>query len=204
MKGKKRLVPTAAALMILLLSAHALAAQPKKEMNFSAREPTLLTSAGQSADTQMVKVLADRLKISNQFNPLAGPEKISGVKSVIIVIGGSSKGMGAAGIDMGKEILRIQKFLAKAKELKTPVIGMHIGGNGRRGDLSDPFINLVAPLASYLIVVKEGDADGIFLKTAAQNNIPIVFVNKISETQEALKSVFGKSSKEVPNDLHKK
>ncbi len=192
MKGKQMLVRPVAALMVFLWSTSAMTAQQKKEEVFSAQEPVLLTSAGQSADTQMVKVLADRLKISCQFNPLAGPEKIPDVKSVIIVIGGSTKGMGAAGIDMDKEALRIKKFLAKAKELKIPVIGMHIGGKGRRGDLSDSFINLVAPQASYLIVVKEGDADGIFLKTATQNNTPIVFVNKISETQESLKSIFGK------------
>jgi hypothetical protein len=192
MKGKGMVIRLFTALIILLLSAYEMYAQQKKEVKFSAQEPALITSAGQSADTQMVKVLADRIKMNIQFDPLAGPEKIPGVKSVIIVIGGSTKGMGAAGIDMDKEASRIQKFLAKVKELKIPVIGMHIGGKGRRGDLSDPFINLVAPQASYLIVVKEGDVDGIFLKTAAKNNIPIVFVNKISETQEPLKSIYGK------------
>jgi len=157
-----------------------------------AKEPVLITSAGQSADTQMVKVLADRLKIGLKLNPIAGPENLSEVKSVIVVMGGSTKGMGAAGIDANKEATRIQQVLAKAIEMKVPVIGIHIGGKARRGDLSDRFINLVAPKSSYLIVVKEGDLDELFSKTAASNRIPIAFVNKISETQEPLKAIYVK------------
>jgi hypothetical protein len=167
-------------------------AQQKKEVKFAAQEPVLITSAGQSADTQMVKLLVDRNKIAHQFNPLTGGEDLQNIKSLIIVIGGSTKGMGAAGIDAEKEASRIQKLLGKAKDLKIPVIGMHIGGKARRGDLSDRFIKMVVPQASYLIVVKEGDVDEIFSKDASKNSIPIVLVNKISEAQEPLKALYGK------------
>ncbi len=182
----------AAAVITLTLVAGPASTQQTKETKFSAKEPVLITSAGQSADTQMVKVLADRLKIGVKLNPLAGPEGIQGVKSVIIVIGGSTKGMGAAGIDANKEVARIQQVLVKAKEMNVPIIGMHIGGKARRGDLSDRFINLVAPRSSYLIVVKEGDPDDLFSKTASSNRIPIALVNKISEAQEPLKTIYGK------------
>ncbi len=167
-------------------------AQATKEAKFSAKEPAVITSAGQSADTQMVKVLAERNKILLHFSPLGGVEDVQKAKSLIIVIGGSTKGMGAAGIDADKEASRIQKLLAKAKDLKIPVIGMHIGGKARRGDLSDRFISLVVPQASYLIVVKEGDSDEIFSKAASKNNIPIVLVNRIAEAQAPLKSIYGK------------
>lgn len=178
--------------MIFLSSLNECFAQQKKDIKFSAREPALITSAGQSADTQMVKVLVERNKIANKFNPLGGIENLQEVKSVIVVIGGSTKGMGAAGIDAEKESSRIQKLIAKAKELRIPVIGMHIGGKARRGDLSDRFINVVAPKSSYLIVVKEGDSDQIFSKISARNNIPIVLVDRISDAQEPLKSIYSK------------
>ncbi len=167
-------------------------AQQKKDVKFTAKEPALITSAGQSADAQMVKVLMDRNKISQQFIPLAGGEDLQNARSLIVVIGGSTKGMGAAGIDADKEASRVQKLLGKARDLKIPVIGMHIGGKARRGDLSDRFIQLVVPQASYLIVVKEGDGDELFSKSALKNNIPIVLVNKISEAQEPLKAIYGK------------
>ena len=167
-------------------------AQPKKESKFSAKEPAMVTSAGQSADTQMVKVLMDKNKIAHQFSPMGGGEDLQKAKSLIIVIGGSTKGMGAAGIDADKEASRIQKLLAKAKDLKIPVIGVHVGGKARRGDLSDRFINIVLPQASYLVVVKEGDSDEIFSKGASKQNIPIVLVNRIADAQEPLKAMYGK------------
>ena len=166
--------------------------QPKKEVKFLAKEPALITSAGQSADIQMVKVLMDKNKIAQQFSPRGGIEDLQKAKSLIIVIGGSTKGMGAAGIDADKEASRIQKLLAKAKELKVPVIGIHVGGKARRGDLSDRFINLVLPQASYLIVVREGDSDEIFSKGASKYGIPITRVDRIADAQEPLKTIYGK------------
>jgi len=167
-------------------------AQPKIDAKLQLKEPALLTSAGQSADAQMVKVLLDKNKIAYRFNLMGEPDDLNAVKSFIIVIGGSTKGMGAAGIDADKEAARVQRLLAKAKELKIPVVGMHIGGKARRGDLSDRFINLVVPSSAFLIVAKEGDSDRIFSQKAAKQNIPIVLVNRISEAQEPLKSIYGK------------
>jgi hypothetical protein len=140
----------------------------------------------------MVKVLVDRQKIPCQFNPAAGVEALKEVKSVIIVIGGSTKGLGAAGIDSNKELNRVQQILAKAIEMNLPLIGIHVGGKARRGELSDQFIHLVAPKVSYLIVLKEGDGDEIFSKTALKHGIPMTFVSKISEAQEPLKTIYGK------------
>ncbi len=179
---------------ILLVSFSAIGAfaQQKKEVRFTAKEPVLITSAGQSADVQMVKVLVDRNKIAQKFNPAAEPQHLQDMKSVIIVIGGSTKGLGAAGIDAGKEAYRIQKLLAAIKERSLPLIAMHIGGEAKRGELSDRFINLVSPKASILLVLKEGDSDGIFSKVASKNNIPILIVAKIAELQEPLKSIYGK------------
>jgi hypothetical protein len=192
MTGKRILIGLLSVFFILPLFIERGISQSKKEGPFSAKEPVLITSAGQSADTQMVKVLADRNKITLQFNPLAGPENLREAKSVIVVIGGSTKGMGAAGIDADKEASRVQQLLAKAKELKVPVIAMHIGGKARRGDLSDRFIHLVVPRSSYLIVVKDGDGDELISKTALKNKIPFMLIDKISEAQEPLKSIYAK------------
>ena len=191
MKKNNRICLFLAAGIFSLLGAEAFAQAPR-EMKLLLKEPALLTSAGQSADPQMVKVLLDRNKIAYQFNLMGGPDDLKAVKSLIIVIGGSTKGMGAAGIDADKEAGRVQTLLSKAKELKIPVVGMHIGGKARRGDLSDRFINLVIPSSSYLIVVKEGDWDQVFSQGAARQSIPIALVNRISEAQEPLKSIYGK------------
>ena len=162
------------------------------EVKFAAKEPVLLMSAGQSADVQMVKILLDRNKISAKTSPLAGPDELQGVKTLAVAVGGSGKGLGAAGIDVEKEAARVRKVLEKAKAMGVPVLALMIGGQSKRGELSDPFITQVTASASYLIVVKEGDQDGFISKAAAKAKVPIRFVEKISEVQEPLKSIFGK------------
>ena len=46
------------------------------------------------------------------------------------------------------------------------------------------FINAVLPYAQYLIVVEEGDSDGLFSNYAAENNIPISICPDIASVGE--------------------
>lgn len=155
-----------------------------------AEQPVLLTSAGQSADVQMVKVLLDRAKIKYIISPVVKPEEMKDIKTLILAVGGSSKGLGAAGIDAKEELDRINAVIEKAKELKLGIITMHIGGEARRGELSDKFINVCVPAADYVIVVSEGNKDDLFTKLADAGSIPMDTINKITEAAEPLKSAF--------------
>ena len=51
-----------ACLFLFLPSVLSAAGEEKKDVKFFAKEPVLLTSAGQSADVQMVKVLLERTR----------------------------------------------------------------------------------------------------------------------------------------------
>lgn len=156
-----------------------------------AQQPAFLTSVGQSADVQMVKTLLDRAGIEHEFNPLATAEELTDeYRTLILVIGGSSKGLGAAGIKPEEEMARVEALLARAAELEQVIIALHVGGEARRGDLSDPFIKKTAPAADYLIVVEEGNKDGLFTQIAADNNIPMDVVKSIAETLEPLQAAF--------------
>lgn len=155
-----------------------------------AEQPVLLTSAGQSADVQMVKVLLDRAKIKYIISPVVKSEEMKDIKSLILAVGGSSKGLGAAGIDAKEELERINAVISKAKELKLKIITMHIGGEARRGELSDKFINACVPVADYVIVVSEGNKDDLFTKLTEAGSIPMDIINKITEAAEPLKSAF--------------
>jgi hypothetical protein len=182
-------VAVLAAFMWMAASPASVCAQPAA---FKAQEPVLLTAAGQSADLNMAKVLLERNKIALKTAPLAGPDDLKDAKSLVVVIGGSTKGLGAAGIDADKEAARVQRLMAQASARKIPIIGMHIGGKARRGDLSDKFIELVSPGCSFLLVVREGDSDGIFSKIIAAKKINARIVDKLSELQEPLKTIYGK------------
>lgn len=121
-----------------------------------------ITSVGQSPDGMMVKVLMKKLKIEPDYEALMKNDMLGGHKVLIAVVGGSSKGLGAAGIDKDQEKARAVSLMEAAKSAGMKVLVMHVGGDGRRGDLSDEFIRAAVPLGDKIIVVKSGNADGIF------------------------------------------
>lgn len=178
-------------LIFALVSVHVFSLSAQ-DVKFAAKEPALLTTAGQSADLNMAKVILDRSKVSLKLAPLAGPDDLKDAGSLVIVIGGSTKGLGAAGINADKEIARVEQLMAKASAQKIPIIGMHIGGKARRGELSDKFIDLVAAKSSFLMVVKEGDSDGYFSKVMADKKISGRIVDKLGDLQEPIKTIYGK------------
>lgn len=147
--------------------------------------PILMTSAGQSADVQMFNAIASRSGVEATARELVEADdiEVGEYNTLVIVVGGSSKGLGAAGIDAEQEQARVDAIIEKLKDSVTIVVA-HIGGQARRGELSDGFINAVLPYAQYLIVVEEGDSDGLFSNYAAENNIPISICPDITSVGE--------------------
>lgn len=160
-------------MMIAYLSLLAAHAEPKPFV-----EPILLTSCGQSADALMMKTLLTKDSLIFSYVPAATAADIAGRGSVLIVVGGSSKGLGAAKISSEEESARALALLNAAREAGIPVLAVHLGGAARRGALSDAFIRLGAENAQHIIVVKGGNEDGMFTAIADQNNIPL----QIAET----------------------
>jgi hypothetical protein len=162
-------------------------------VDFQADTPVLVTSCGQSADVLMVKVLLTKEKIPLVFDKIATVEQLKAAKSLLIVAGGSTKGLGAAKIDQEQEIGRIDALAEFARTNKIPVVVMHIGGKARRGELSDNFNAAAAKYASTLIVVKSGNEDGFFSKIAEEKKIPYFEVEKMIETRDILTKIFIKN-----------
>lgn len=113
--------------------------------------PTLICSAGQSADYQMVQVMFQQSNMENVCKDIAKPEDFSGIKTIVVAIGGSSKGLGAAGIDADEELVRVKALLEAAKAQNIPIISCHIGGSGRRGKLPISIAMVVAAIAGSLV-----------------------------------------------------
>ena len=132
-----------------------------------------------------------RLKIvAYTYNPTATSADFGGVKTVVIAVGNSTKGLGAAGISQDQETARAKEFMAAAKKAGVKVICCHIGGATRRGALSDAFADMVLPLSSYILVKEDGNEDGKFTSFAAANNIPITLVYGSKDTVDAFKQIF--------------
>jgi len=156
----------------------------------SFNQPVLISSAGQSADVKLVKMLAARQKLDANTVLMATPSDLEDVKSLIIVPGFSSKGLGAAGISQKDEMDRVKKLVEAANSKDIPIILMHIGGNARRKGQSDAFNSLIAEKSKHMIVVAQGNEDDFFTELASANNTPLEIVDKISEAATPLGKLF--------------
>lgn len=145
-----------------------------------------LTSIGQGPDAMMVKVVMRALKVVPDYDALMRPEALQNQKVLVAVVGGSSKGLGAAGIDKEEEVARAKALLDAAAKKGVKVLIMHVGGEGRRGTLSDLFINAAAPYADGMIVVDGGNSDGVFDKYADERKIVIQTAPNVKGTKEPL------------------
>ena len=155
-----------------------------------ADQPIVLTSAGQSADVKMIESLIKKTDMPYSIDTVLKSDNLGDAKTLIIAIGGSSKGLGAAGIDADDEIARVAAVIEQARENEMTIIGMHVGGEGRRGELSDKFVNATASEVDYLVYVESGNFDGLLSDIAAANSIPAESVESIAGSFTALQKAF--------------
>jgi len=154
--------------------------------------PVLITSAGQSADIQLASVLLKRAEIAATLVKMAMAKDLDNQKTLVLVLGASMKGLGAAGLDTNKEKERIAALLIEAKKRGIPVLGLHLGGEARRGRLTDEMIDEYLPAVRSVIVVKSGNKDGLFTKICRAKNIPLIEVEKTLDAVAPLRAAFTK------------
>ena len=155
--------------------------------------PAILTSIGQSADVDIANTLCSKAGIEVTMNKnITGDELPDDCKTLILAVGGSSKGLGAAGIDADQELARTDALIAAAKDKGITILAMHTGGSARRGTLSDSFINPAFAGCDAAIVVSEGDADGLMSGILAKNSTPATYVENTAGALGALQTAFGK------------
>lgn len=155
--------------------------------------PILITSFGQNADTSMMDAIMKRSGVKDYaFNALATDADVKNYKTIIIVCGASTKGLGAAGISEADEIARAEKFMTAVKENDPAVILAHLGGSMRRGVLSDKLTDMVLEAAKYMVVVEDANFDGKFTTAAQEKNIPLTFLFAIKDGMDVFPALFNK------------
>lgn len=187
-----------------------------------AKLPVLSTSAGQSPDVTTLNIILEEAGIGYDYCDVPTVEILaSGVglgdresapgfhaevhtdlnkypkgtpyKTVIFAIGASLKGMGASGLTVEAEEARLKKLIDYCKANKIFIIGVHLGGESKRGNPgsdNERMIDAVAPFADYLIVTKDGNKDGRFTKISKQKNIPLAEVEYALNIVELFKQIF--------------
>lgn len=152
-------------------------------------QPFFVTSFGQSTDAAMLQTVMKRIKASYVYEPTATAEDLDGAGTVVIAVGASSKGLGAAGISESDERSRAEKVMAKLKQDGTPVIFVHIGGQTRRGAFSDELAKMVMDQASYLVVKEDANWDGMFTDYAAASGKPLTLIFATRDTIQVFQNL---------------
>ena len=154
--------------------------------------PAILTSIGQSADVDIANTLCTKAGIEVTLNKnITGDELPDDCKTLILAVGGSSKGLGAAGISQEDELARANAIAQTVKDNGITVIAAHLGGASRRGALSDQFNDIALGVANYVMVVEEGNDDGKFTDAATDKGVPITLLHSIADAITPLTELFG-------------
>ena len=154
-------------------------------------KPGLVTSVGQSSDIAVVKALVNaKLKMGLEIKPTAQAADLEGMKTLVMVLGTSAKGMGAAGLNMDKEIERAKALVKAANEKGVPILGLHVGGEGRRGKTTDDLLEIVLPESAQVVVVASGNKDKLFNTLSAKKNVPVTEVANLAAAGDAVKALF--------------
>ena len=155
-------------------------------------QPVFVTSFGQSTDAAMLDTVMKRIGVEYVYNATATADAVRGYKTVIIAVGASTKGLGAAGISESEETERAKAIMQAIEESGAEVICCHIGGSARRGTLSDLFADMVMAKASYLVLKEDANFDYKFTKYAEEHNLPISLIYATKDALTVFTDVFGK------------
>lgn len=156
--------------------------------------PVVITTIGQSPGAMQVGMLLRQLKVQATHDDNLAVSGLAGkgYKVLVLTMGTSLKGMGAAGVDLGSEIARCNALVAEARKQKMFVVGAQIEGMKRRTDDSDEKSNkAVCAVADLLIIRKEIDHDNYFTNVAKQKNIPLIRTKEALDFKYALGALFG-------------
>ncbi len=178
-------------LLVGLVSIAPFASAHADTADIRCENPALIVDVGQGNNARLVQAMLRRSDaVQAQLNEMATAADLSDVRTLLIGVGASTKGLGAAGLDVGEERGRMEALLAAAKENDITVVGIHIGGESRRGELSDGFIERVAELSDVFVVWGEGNEDGFFDQLAARYNVPMHLVERRLEISAKIESLF--------------
>lgn len=155
-----------------------------------AEEVLLITSAGQSTDTYIIKDVANKLMINNYFMPQATDLDLEEIKTVAVVIGYSEIGEKLHDQQIDGEAERIDQLLKNANDSSMTVIAIYIGGKERRSKETDLLIETVLNYSDYVITDEAGDYDGLISNFANELGIPASFVKDVTEIKEPFVSAF--------------
>ena len=154
------------------------------------KQPVFVTSLGQSTDAAMLDTVMKRIGVDYVYNATATADAIKGYKTVVIAVGASTKGLGAAGISEAEETARAKAIMDYIKANDVEVICCHIGGSARRGTLSDLYADMVMEESSLIVLKEDANFDYKFTKYAEEHNVPISLIYATKDALTVFTEIF--------------
>lgn len=186
-------------IILILLVGLAVISQQQIDMNIQnmpslpkpiAKEMALITSAGQSTDTYIVKDIANKLLIHNYFMPQAETIEMDDIHSIVFVVGYSEISEMLFGTNYETEIKRIMSLISESKNRELKIISVFIGGEHRKDDRTQWLLSYIGENSDYIITTSDGDRDQTLYQFARERKIPITVVNKLEDISEPFASAF--------------
>jgi hypothetical protein len=161
-------------------------------VNVAVGKTVYLSTVGQ-ADSNIIENIIKKAGAVGQYtaNNMLTADQVEEGAVVLLTLGSSSKGLGAAGVDEAHEKARAEEFAAAAKAGKFTLVLFHVGGTTRRGTSSDPIIEAAFPGSAACFVVAEGNTDKFFTNLASKNSVKLYSVEKTLGLVDYAKGLFG-------------
>lgn len=136
------------------------------------------------------------LNINRDNDTPASAKSAKGTKyqTVIFVMGCSTKGMGASGLNIDTEIKRVEANIKWCQTNSVKMIGWQLEGVSQRskaGSDNERIYDAVAPKMDQLIIASTADQDKKFTNIAAKEKIAIEIVSSTKNYAPLLKTIFG-------------
>ena len=110
---------------------------------------------------------------------------------VFVFVGCSVKALGESGTSIEDELERTSNFMKQLEKKKITMIGLHTGGQARRGSTSNQFIESVFSNSSFNIFVESGNFDGMLTSLSVENTIPCYQIINVTELINTMKLLSG-------------
>jgi hypothetical protein len=154
-------------------------------------EPVLITPLGQNPDGLMIKVVLSKIGIKNDYLELASSDDLNNnYRSVVMTVGISYKGLGAAGINYNDEIKRTKKLVGEALKKDCPIILVYLGWSSEREKRTNQIIKLIAPHSTCIIIKEDGGKDKYFAAIAHERQIPVITVDNLAQLENIFKNIY--------------
>lgn len=155
-----------------------------------AKIPVVITSAGQSTDTYIIRDIANQLMIRSFFMPQAKAVDLKDVGTLVFVVGYSSLGTKLQDMNYDEEKLRIEELLEESEANGLKILTVALGGEYTHDAKTEELLRLVGAQTDYFIGIRESSNEIILTELAKNRDVPLTLVGEVKDISYPFASTF--------------